>query len=135
MAGALACDNRGSVKVLPYAALALAAVALAVIALRAPARDYVAPTAADVEAHHAAPPKLPAAIPAGCTVATIAVDGMCCTGCTGKLYDRLRATPGCVEAAVSFEDGLAQVVIREGADPEPFAAALRFEKYSATLKP
>lgn len=135
MAGALPCDNSPPVKLLPYAALALAAAALAVVALRAPARDYVAPTVADVEAHRAAPRTLPGEIPAGCTVRTIEVGGMCCTGCTGKLYDRLRATPGFVEGAVRFEDGTAQVVMSKDADPKAFVEALRFDKYVATLKP
>lgn len=122
-------------KVLPYVALALAGTGFAVIAFRAPEQDYVAPTAADVEAHHAAPQKLEGEIPAGCTVLTIEVSGMCCTGCTGKLYDRLRVTPGFVEGAVSFEDGIAQVVVSKDADPAAFAGALQFDKYSATLTP
>ncbi len=60
---------------------------------------------------------------------------MCCTGCTGKLYERLKEKPGFVAAAVNFEAGLAQVVIPKDADPEAFVAALRFEKYDAKLRP
>jgi len=123
------------VKVLPGVALALAGTGLGVIALRAPEPEYVAPTAADVEAHHAAPQKLEGGVPAGCVVLTIGVDGMCCTGCTGKLYDRLRATPGFVEGAVSFESGIAQVVVSKDADPKPFVDALQFDKYVATRMP
>jgi len=123
------------VKVLPYLALALAGTGLAVIAFRAPGQNYVAPTVADVEAHHAAPQRLEGEIPAGCTVLTIQVSGMCCTGCTGKLYDRLRLTPGFVEGAVSFQDGIAQVVVSKDADSEAFVSALQFDKYEATRSP
>ena len=122
-------------KALPLVALALVGTGLGVIALRAPKPDYVAPTAADVEAHHAAPQKLEGEIPAGCAVLRIEVGGMCCTGCTGKLYDRLRATPGFVEGAVSYQDGIAQVVVARGADPKAFVDALQFDKYVATLTP
>ena len=122
-------------KVLPYVALSLVAVVLTAIAFRAPARDYVAPAAADVEAHHPAPQSLQGEIPEGCTVRTIEVSGMCCLGCTGKLYDRLRPIPGFVDGAVSFEDGVARVVMSKDAEPEAFASALRFDKYEAKLLP
>jgi hypothetical protein len=122
-------------KALPLVVLALIGTGLAAVAFRAPKQDYVAPTAADVEAHHAAPQKLEGEIPAECAVLKIEVAGMCCTGCTGKLYDRLRATPGFVEGAVSFEDGIAQVVVKKGADPKAFVDALQFDKYVATLTP
>jgi hypothetical protein len=123
------------VKVLPYVALSLAAVVLGAIAFRAPEKDYVPPTAAAIEAHHPAPQSLPAEIPDGCTVRTIEVSGMCCLGCTGKLYERLRATSGFVEGAVSFEDGVARVVMSKDAEPAAFASALRFDKYEARLLP
>ena len=120
-------------KILPIVAIVLAGAGLAVVAFRAPEPSYVAPTPADVAAHKAAPQRLEGEIPADCTLVTIAVEGMCCTGCTGKLYDRLRATPGFVEGAVSFEDEVAQVVVSKGADPSAFADALRFDKYTAKL--
>ncbi|MFN0009690.1 MAG: heavy metal-associated domain-containing protein [Planctomycetota bacterium] len=122
-------------RVLPFVAFALAATGLAFVALRASKPDYVAPTLADVEAHKPAPQKLEGPTPEGCKVVTIEVDGMCCTGCTGKLYERLRATPGFVQGAVSFEEGVARVVVSEDADPASFAAALEFDKYVATWKP
>jgi hypothetical protein len=122
-------------KILPILVLGTAAAALAVIAFRAPAQDYVAPTPADVEAHRAAPQALEGPVPAECTVLTFEVSGMCCTGCTGKLYDHLRATPGFVRGAVNFVEGLARVVMSKDADPQAFASALRFDKYAATLRP
>jgi len=121
------------VKLLPILLLVSAGAALAWIAWRAPEREYVAPTPAEVAAHRAAPQKLAGGVPAGYVVRTIEVEGMCCTGCTGKLYERLKAVPGLGQAAVSFEEGLARVVIPERADPEPFAAALRFDKYAARV--
>jgi len=121
-------------KLLPILALALTGAGLAAVAFRAPTQDYVAPTAADVEAHRAAPQELVGEIPAGCAVLEFEVSGMCCTGCTGKLYDRLRATPGFVEGAVSFEDGIAQVVVSKDADSEAFVSALQFDKYAVKRK-
>jgi len=124
-----------SVRLLPVVALALAGTGLAMIAFRASKPDYVAPTIADIEAHHPAPQKLEGPTPEGCRVLTIEVNGMCCTGCTGKLYERLCVIPGFVQGAVSFDEGIARVVVSEGADPASFADALRFDKYSATWKP
>ena len=117
------------------ALVVLAGAALAVVALRAPTRDYVAPTEADVAAHQPAPQSLHGEVPADCVVRRIDVKGMCCLGCTGRLYDRIRNEPGIVEAAVSFEQGVAEVVIRKDADPEPIVAALHFDKYEPALEP
>ena len=122
-------------KLLSLVALGLAGAALAFVAFRAPARDYVAPTVEDLQAHRPAPQALPAVLPDDCRVATIEVHGMCCLGCTGKLYDKLSATPGFVAGAVSFDEGVARAVIPAGADPEPFVSALRFGKYEAHLLP
>jgi copper chaperone CopZ len=108
---------------------------LAIVAVRTPKPDYVAPTLADVEAHKPAPQELEGPTPEGCQVLTIEVKGMCCTGCTGKLYDRLRATPGFVQGAVSFEEGVARVVVTKDAEPSSFAQSLQFDKYAATWKP
>jgi copper chaperone CopZ len=122
-------------KILTLAPLALAGVVLAVIALRAPPRDYVPPSEAEVEAHHPAPQRLSSDVPAGCVVRTIDVKGMCCLGCTGRVYDRIKDTPGLVDAAVSFEKGVAQIVIPKDADPGPIVSALRFDKFEPKLEP
>ena len=123
------------IKLLPLVGLGLAGTALAFVAFRAPSHDYVAPTAEEVAAHRAAPQALSAEVPSGCRVATIEVHGMCCLGCTGKLYDKLSATPGFVAGAVSFDEGVARAVIAADADPELFVSALRFGKYEARLLP
>jgi copper chaperone CopZ len=105
------------------------------VALRSPQPDYAAPTLAEVQAHVPAPTSLVGEVPAGSVVRAFDVEGMCCSGCTGKLYASLRALPEVSQAAVSFEDGTAQVVVPAGLEVERIAAALSFEKYSATLRP
>lgn len=115
--------------------LLLAGGALAWVALRAPERVYVAPKPAEVQAHVPAPTALAAEVPAGCAVRTFEVEGMCCTGCTGKLYARLKAEPGVVDAAVDFERGIALAIVPEDADLAALAGALSFDKYSARPRP
>lgn len=63
------------------------------------------------------------------------VEGMCCKGCTGKLYASLTAVPGVREAAVDFESASARVVVDETVDPALVLAALNFGKYAATPRP
>jgi copper chaperone CopZ len=113
----------------------LAGVVLAVVALRAPSRDYVAPTVADLEAHRPAPQALQGEPPADCVVRRIQVKGMCCLGCTGRIYDKVRSAPGLVDAAVSFDKGEAEVVMRKDADPAPIVEAFRFDKFEPVLVP
>ena len=127
--------SRLTMKFLPLVGLALAGVVLATIALRAPPRDYVAPSAEEVEAHRPAPQNLHGDLPANCVVRTIEVKGMCCLGCTGRVYDRLKETPGFVDAAVSLERGVAEIVLPKDSDPNAFVAALRFDKYEPKLAP
>lgn len=118
-------------KVLPLVLLGTAGAALAFVAWRAPAPTYIAPTSAEVLAHEPAPQELVGEVPAGCIVRTFEVQGMCCTGCTGKLYERLKAVPGVVNAAVNFEKGVAEVVVPQDADVAPLVTAMHFEKYVA----
>jgi copper chaperone CopZ len=122
-------------KLLPIAVIAAAGIALGYVALRAPTREYVAPTLAEVEAHAPAPTTLVGEVPAGCVVRAFAVEGMCCQGCTGKIYKRLKATSGVVQAAVDFEGSIAQVVVSETTDIALVESALTFDKYSAKRMP
>ena len=121
-------------KALPLVLLGGAGAALAFIAWRAPAPNYVAPTSAELLAHAPAPQDLVGEVPAGCVVRTFEVQGMCCTGCTGKLYDRLKTAPGVVNAAVNFEKGVAEVVLAKDADVVPIETAMHFDKYVAKLR-
>ena len=114
--------------------VAVAGVVLGVVALRAPARDYVAPTAADVEAHAPAPESLSIAVPADCAVRTFDVQGMCCKGCTGKIYKHIKADPAVLDAAVSFDRGTVDVVVAKTADVAAIAHELTFDKYTAKAK-
>ena len=113
----------------------LAGVVLAIVALRAPSRDYVAPTPADLEAHRPAPQSLQGAIPEDCVVRRVEVKGMCCLGCTGRIYDKVRNAPGLVDAAVNFEEGAAEIVIRKDADPAAIVEAFHFDKFEPKLDP
>lgn len=122
-------------KIVPLLLVAAAGIVLGYVAWRAPAREYLAPTPAEVQAHAAAPVSLIGGIPPGCVVRTFAVDGMCCQGCTGKIYKRLRETPGVVQAAVQFDTGTAEVVVSESTDVALLETALRFDKYTAKRMP
>lgn len=122
-------------KILPLLALGAAGVTLGYIALRAPTPEYVAPTLQEVQAHVPAPEALTGEIPPGFLVRTFKVEGMCCTGCTGKLYKRLKESPGVVEAAVSFDKGIAQVVVPKDIDVARLEEVMHFEKYVAKAQP
>ena len=122
-------------KLLYVTALTIAGAALAWVALRSPEPDYQAPTSAEIAAHVPAPTVIAGEIPAGSLVRTFDVEGMCCGGCTGKLYQSLRAVPGVSQAAVRFQDGVAEVVVPQELDPALLAEALTFDKYSASLRP
>jgi hypothetical protein len=115
--------------------LAAAALGLGWIVLRTPEPSYVAPTPQEVAAHQPAPRTLSSSVPAGFRIQSFAVDGMCCTGCTGKLYARLKAEPGVLGAAVDFEAGLAQAIVPETSDPHALEHVLTFDKYTAKLRP
>lgn len=122
-------------KTIPILLIATAGAVLGYVAWRAPAREYLAPTLAEVQAHAAAPTSLVADVPSGCVVRAFAVEGMCCQGCTGKIYKRLKETAGVVHAAVSFDAGTAQVVVQETTDIALLESALTFDKYSARRMP
>lgn len=120
-----------SPKTIPLVLIAVAGAVLGYVAWRAPNRDYAAPSIADVEAHAPAPQTLVGDIPPGCVVRTFAVEGMCCQGCTGKIYKRLKETAGVVQAAVQFDKGQAEVVVPESTDLALLETALHFDKYTA----
>jgi copper chaperone CopZ len=126
-------DN--SMKFIPLMILALTGGVLGLIALRAPAPSYVAPTERYVEAHVPAPETITRDVAPGFVVRTFKVDGMCCQDCTGKIYERLKESPGVVDAAVSFDKGIAQVVVPKDADVGSLENAIHFEKYSARALP
>ncbi len=68
----------------------------------------------------------------GLVVRTVAVQGMCCNGCRGKLYTALLDLPGVDEAAVDFEAGTASVRATPEVVETQLVSALTFDKYSAS---
>jgi copper chaperone CopZ len=123
------------VKIIPLLILGFAGTVLGIVAVRAPKPDYVAPTPQEIAAHVPAPTEITGEIPPGFLVRTFKVDGMCCTGCTGKIYKHLKEAPGVVEAAVSFDKGIAQVVVPKDADVNKLEDAMHFENYVAKAQP
>lgn len=114
-------------RVLPIALLAAAAAGLAVIALRAPAPTYVAP--------RAVPRQLEAAPVAGQSVRTFEVSGMCCEGCSGRLYAVALEQPGLAAAAIRVEQGRLEALCDPELDPLELARVLTFDKYTVTPLP
>jgi len=117
-------------KILGLLLLLAAGGLLAWIGLRADEPTYIAPRAAD-----SVPIVLSGDVPAGFEVRTLDVTGMCCTGCTSKLYDKLAAVEGVREIAIDANVGTAQVVVPEGEPVEPLVAALTFDVYRAEPRP
>lgn len=120
-----------TVKILPLLILGFSGSVLGYVAAHAPKPDYVAPTPQEIEAHVPAPASLSGEVPPGFLVRTFKIEGMCCTNCTGKIYQRLKDSPGVVEAAVSFDKGIAEVVVPKDADVAKLEDAMHFEKYVA----
>jgi copper chaperone CopZ len=92
--------------------------------------DYVPPRAPD-----AVPLALTGEVPAGCEVVTLAVEGMCCTNCSAKLYRALVESEGVRAAGVDPTLGRAEVLVAAGTRPEDLARAMTFDAYVATPLP
>lgn len=109
--------------------LLLAAGAALWIALRAEAPHRTRPD------HQAAPATLASPAGQGERVVNLAVEGMCCGGCAGKLHTAALAVPGVREAAVDFEHGTVLARASAEVDVAALEAALSFDKYSAKARP
>ncbi len=92
------------------------------------------PAKAEPTAFAPAPPALTATPGPGERVEVLDVEGMCCKGCTGKLYARLMETQGVRCAAVDLEGKTASVVVTQGTGSDALARALTFEEYSAQAR-
>jgi len=114
--------------------LVAAGAVLGWVAYRTPEPSYVVP-----ELQAAEPEQIPLALTRvaqpGDVVRTFDVEGMCCNGCTGKLYRALAEHPSVNAAAVSFEHGTAQVSVAQEFDSTALVDVLTFDKYSAELRP
>ncbi len=115
-------------KLLGPALLVAAGLVLGAIALLADAPTYEAP-----RANPAAPVpfELTGELPAGYVVQRLDVAGMCCSGCSGKLYAALVALDEVAEAAVDPVRGEALAVVPASFDVARLEQALTFDKYAA----
>lgn len=105
--------------------LVLAGVVLGYIAWNAPEPDYVAP--------RVVPRQLVSAPATGEVVRAFDVEGMCCDGCSGKLFAAVLQQPGVRDAAIRVEQGRLEAVCASDTDAESLARTLTFEKY--TVRP
>lgn len=116
-------------RLLGPALLLVAGLALGAIALLAHEPTHAAPS------HQAVPDKVPfelaGDVPSGHVVRRLDVEGICCSGCGGKLYAALTALDEVVEAAVDPVLGQAAAVVPASFDVARLERALTFEKYAA----
>jgi copper chaperone CopZ len=113
--------------------LAAAATLYIVVTYRGP--SYSAPLATDPALLEAPPDHLSLQPRSEETVRVFQVEGMCCRGCSGKLYQALTAVPGVREACVDFERGTASALAASDVAVSRLQDALTFEKYRATPLP
>lgn len=85
--------------------------------------------------HRAAPATLASPAGPGERVVNLAVEGMCCNGCAGKLHAAALGVAGVREAAVDFEHGTVLARAATDVDVAALEAALSFDKYSAKARP
>ena len=109
--------------------LTLAGLVLAWIALASDEPTF------HVEATVSLPDSVPYAlsgeVPVGCVVRTLDVEGICCGGCTGKLYLALNGLEEVQEVAIDPVLKRAKAVVPTGLDVALLEEALTFDKYSA----
>lgn len=111
-------------KIAPLILLAAAGGWLGYVALHATEPTYVPP-------RDAPPTELTGEVPAGHVVRTLAVEGMCCSSCPGRLFDAILAIDGVQAAAVDAERSTVSAVVPEALDASTLASALTFGQYSA----
>jgi len=85
--------------------------------------------------HQPAPATLASPAGPGEVVRNLAVDGMCCNGCAGKLHAAVMGVPGVCEAAVDFDTGTVLVRAPAELDVTALETALSFDKYTARARP
>lgn len=113
---------------LALASLILAGGVLGAIAVFAKERTYVVPEAA---APASIPLTLEGEVPAGFTLRTFDVEGICCQGCSSKLHGALMALEGLDAAAVDPYRKTVTALARADISNERLEAALTFDKYRA----
>ncbi|MCP3914844.1 MAG: heavy-metal-associated domain-containing protein [bacterium] len=121
-------------KLIPSLVLGLSAVVLGTIAVRTADPTYVPPKP-EVEAATYVPSVPSGKVPADHVAVTLGVDGMCCNGCTKKLYERLREVEGVLEAAVDFESAAVRAVVPNEVNVDRLSETLTFDEYTAVARP
>ncbi|WP_415813179.1 heavy-metal-associated domain-containing protein, partial [Burkholderia ambifaria] len=71
---------------------------------------------------------------AGLQTIELAVDGMHCGGCTGRVQRALAAVPGVVEAAVDLDAQAATVTAQDTVEPAQLVDAVSAAGYRATVR-
>ncbi len=79
------------------------------------------------------PTEITGVVPDGCVVRSFELDGLCCTGCAGKLYVALHTLDEVHEVAIDADAKRAQAVVPRDFDVAKLEDALTFDKYSAHL--
>ncbi len=74
---------------------------------------------------------VPAAGEAASSTIDLAIEGMTCASCVGRVEKALRAVPGVAEAAVNLAAERARVRLTDGADPAALIAAVEAAGYEA----
>jgi len=117
-------------KALWISILVAAGLGAAYVAVKSDAPRYAAPV---VEPTPVVPTRLPRPAGPGEEVRVFEVTGMCCAGCTDKLYRALSAVEGVHAACVDFDTGTASALYESDRDPSTLVQALTFDKYTASV--
>jgi Cu+-exporting ATPase len=119
-------------KLLLFGVLVAAGLGAAYLAVRADGPSYQPPV---VEETPVVPTRLPRAAGPGERALVLHVEGMCCGGCTGKLYRALSEVQGVKLACVDFDTSSASAIVDASTDGAALARALTFDKYTASPMP
>ena len=119
-------------KLLWIGLLTAAALGAAYFAVHAKGPSFEPPVVEDTPY---VPTRLPREAGPGERIAVLHVEGMCCAGCTSKLYSALSAVEGVTAACVDFDTRTASAIVGENASGEELAHALTFDKYTASVTP
>src|SRR5262245_10023427 len=115
--------------VLALLLLVVCGAVLGTIAVRAKERNYTVPVRDE-----AVPFALAGDVPSGFTKVAFDVQGMCCQGCSAKLYAAMLAVDGVSAAAVDPVLARAEALVRTDVAPATVEHALTFDKYTAHLR-
>jgi copper chaperone CopZ len=114
---------------LGLALLLVAGAALGTLAVRAKEPTYVVPVRPED-----IPLRIEGELPPGHVVRAFEVEGICCTGCGGKLQHALAGIEGVRAIAVDPLRHEVQVLARAEVEPARLAGAMTFDKYVARVR-